>query len=310
MANLIYRASLTPPTPASTVLSELPLSNLEVDGNFKSLNDELITKVSLQGSYSDPSWITSIAGSKLTGTVVATNGVVTTGTYADPSWITSLAGSKVTNAVLTTGTYANPSWITSLAETKVLPTQSGNSGKFLTTNGSSSSWATVDALPSQTGNSGKFLTTNGSVASWTAAAVSTSDDTTTDATYYPSLFMTTSGSITNTKVSSTKLYFNPSTGTLNATTFNSLSDVTQKANVKPIENATETLNKIDAVEFDWVDTGKHSSGVIAQKLEEVLPFLVETNDTGTKSVNYSGLIAYLIQSNKELSQRISALETK
>lgn len=27
-------------------------------------------------------------------------------------------------------------------------------------------WATVDSLPSQTGNSGKFLTTNGSVASW------------------------------------------------------------------------------------------------------------------------------------------------
>jgi hypothetical protein len=27
-------------------------------------------------------------------------------------------------------------------------------------------WTTVDALPSQTGNSGKYLTTNGSAASW------------------------------------------------------------------------------------------------------------------------------------------------
>jgi hypothetical protein len=33
-------------------------------------------------------------------------------------------------------------------------------------------WATVDALPSQTGNSGKFLTTNGTTASW--AVVDTS----------------------------------------------------------------------------------------------------------------------------------------
>lgn len=47
-----------------------------------------------------------------------------------------------------------------------LPTQSGNSGKFLTTNGSTLSWGTVDALPDQTGNSGKFLTTNGSTMSW------------------------------------------------------------------------------------------------------------------------------------------------
>lgn len=49
-----------------------------------------------------------------------------------------------------------------------LPTQTGNSGKFLTTNGSSASWATVDALPSQTGQNGKFLTTNGTDASWEA----------------------------------------------------------------------------------------------------------------------------------------------
>lgn len=47
-----------------------------------------------------------------------------------------------------------------------LPSQTGNSGKFLTTNGSSMSWETVDALPSQTGNAGKFLTTNGTTASW------------------------------------------------------------------------------------------------------------------------------------------------
>ena len=48
----------------------------------------------------------------------------------------------------------------------VVPSQTSNSGKYLTTNGTSTSWATVDALPSQTGNSGKYLTTNGSSASW------------------------------------------------------------------------------------------------------------------------------------------------
>ena len=47
-----------------------------------------------------------------------------------------------------------------------LPTQENNSGKFLTTNGSSVSWATVDALPSQANNAGKFLTTDGTTLSW------------------------------------------------------------------------------------------------------------------------------------------------
>lgn len=47
-----------------------------------------------------------------------------------------------------------------------IPSQSGNSGKFLTTNGSTISWATIDALPSQSGQSGKFLTTNGTTVSW------------------------------------------------------------------------------------------------------------------------------------------------
>ena len=47
-----------------------------------------------------------------------------------------------------------------------LPSQTGNSGKFLTTNGSALSWGTADSLPDQTGNNGKYLTTNGTTASW------------------------------------------------------------------------------------------------------------------------------------------------
>jgi hypothetical protein len=47
-----------------------------------------------------------------------------------------------------------------------MPSQTGNSGKYLTTNGASTSWGVVDALPSQTGNSGKYLTTNGANPAW------------------------------------------------------------------------------------------------------------------------------------------------
>jgi len=64
--------------------------------------------------------------------------------------------------------------VTSAVQTQInskeatLPSQTGNTGKYLTTDGSSKSWGTVSqyALPSQTGNSGKYLTTNGSAESW------------------------------------------------------------------------------------------------------------------------------------------------
>jgi hypothetical protein len=49
-----------------------------------------------------------------------------------------------------------------------VPLQSGNSGKYLKTNGSTTNWDTVNqyALPSQTGNAGKFLGTDGTNESW------------------------------------------------------------------------------------------------------------------------------------------------
>jgi hypothetical protein len=53
-----------------------------------------------------------------------------------------------------------------------LPSQASNSGKFLTTDGTSASWTTLNALPTQTGNSGKFLTTDGTTSSWATLTAS------------------------------------------------------------------------------------------------------------------------------------------
>lgn len=49
-----------------------------------------------------------------------------------------------------------------------LPSQTGNSGKVLGTDGTNTSWVTQSggSLPTQTGQNGKFLTTDGSAASW------------------------------------------------------------------------------------------------------------------------------------------------
>ena len=134
------------------------------------------------------------------------------------------------------------------------------------------------------------------------------DDTATDATYYPIFAIATANNTL--KTSSTKLYYNPSTGTLNATNFNSLSDETVKENIQKIQDATNLLDMINPVSFTWKDTGSLSYGVIAQEIEKVLPNIVATNqDNGLKSVSYDQLIPILVQAIKELKIEIEHLKS-
>ena len=68
-----------------------------------------------------------------------------------------------------------------------LSAQSGNTGGM--------TWAEVDALPSQSGNSGKYLTTNGSAASW--AVLDTDANTTTKGLYEHAHTISSNYSITS-----------------------------------------------------------------------------------------------------------------
>ena len=99
-----------------------------------------------------------------TGKYLTTNGSAT-------SWGT-VAGDieSVTAGTGLTGGGTSGAVTVSLDTTSqyVIPSQTGESGKYLTTNGSATSWGTVSqySLPSQSGNNGKFLTTNGTSESW------------------------------------------------------------------------------------------------------------------------------------------------
>lgn len=68
----------------------------------------------------------------------------------------------------TTGTssaqLATTAFVGATAFNAALPSQTGNNGKFVTTDGSNASWAEV--LPDQTGEDGKYLTTNAGTPSW------------------------------------------------------------------------------------------------------------------------------------------------
>ena len=127
---------------------------------------------------------------------------------------------------------------------------------------------------------------------------------TVNATRYVTFISATSGNTGTIHVSSSALTFNPSTGTMSATVFSATSDINQKTDITQIDNAIDTISSMRGVGFKWKDNGKKSYGVIAQELENILPELVEESD-GIKSVNYLGIIAFLIQAVKELNEKIT-----
>ena len=193
-------------------------------------------------------------------------------------------------------------------------TSSGtNTGDNTTATALQSATTTVNVAAATAPIAGQVLTaTSSTAATWQAAGATLTDDTTTNTNaQYLGMSRVTSGAWTSAFVASTKLYFNPSTGTLSSTAFNSLSDASKKTNVQPIIDAVSTIGKLQGVEFNWIEDGNKSSGVIAQQLALVLPHLVSTNmDDGVKSVNYAGIIGYLIEANKELAVANNVLSTR
>jgi hypothetical protein len=171
---------------------------------------------------------------------------------------------------------------------------------------------TVGALnaSNSTGSTGQYLESTGTGTRWTTFSGATlSDNTSTNATYYPTFSSATSGSYTTATVSSTKLTFNPSTGNFSATQFTSLSDQTLKTNIRPIEDSVALVQRLQGVRFDWLENNKPSLGLIAQEVENVIPELVET-DNGIKSVSYSNMIGLLIEAIKEQQNQIEELKSE
>ena len=142
-----------------------------------------------------------------------------------------------------------------------------------------------------------------------STSINATEESTTNASHYP-VFVSGIGTANTAEASSTKLYFNPSTGTLNATIFNSLSDIKSKHNIQTIKNSLEKVLKLRGVSFEWIDNKNKAIGVIAQEVEQVLPETVTENENGIKSVSYDSIIGLLIEAIKEQQGSITNLEKK
>lgn len=139
-------------------------------------------------------------------------------------------------------------------------------------------------------------------------------------------FVSDSGIGTDLKVSSSNLIYQPSTGDVTitgtggnlavsgivtSTDYNSISDVSLKENIEPLQNSLDKVSKLEGVSFNWKsDQNKEEQiGLIAQEVEKIYPEIIG-NNKDVKTVSYVSLIAPLIEAIKELKEEVEYLKSK
>ena len=101
-------------------------------------------------------------------------------------------------------------------------------------------------------------------------------------------------------------------GTFQASALVETSSIALKENVEPITGALDLVNKLMGKIYDRRDNGtKQESGLIAEEVFVTAPNLVSLDEDGKPvGVKYTKIIAYLIESIKELSEEITKLKGK
>lgn len=85
-----------------------------------------------------------------------------------------------------------------------------------------------------------------------------------------------------------------------ASAYQATSDLRLKTNLKPLNNAVETISQLGGYTYTLKDEKQRRSGLIAQEVEQVFPEAVRTDSKGYKSIDYNAIIALLVTAINEL----------
>ena len=102
-------------------------------------------------------------------------------------------------------------------------------------------------------------------------------------------------------------------GDLKAITITETSSIAYKENISPLTGCLDRISQLQGVSFDWkssfVGNSNKQIGLIAEEVNNIIPEVVSKNETGdAEGIQYTKLVAYLIESIKELRQEIKQLK--
>ena len=192
-------------------------------------------------------------------------------------------------------------------------------------------------LPGGGENNGYVLATDGSgTLSWAAITISLADSTTPSSPYSIPFASATDTNVSSLTTSSARLNFTPNTGTLFATILSSdtgnitavnctsltasgalsaasiteTSSIALKENLNPITDALDKVLSLNAFTYDRKNGSSfNEAGLIAEEVNEIIPNIVEKDENGNPaSIQYSRLVAYLIESVKELKSELDSIK--
>ena len=79
------------------------------------------------------------------------------------------------------------------------------------------------------------------------------------------------------------------------------SDSRLKRDIHTLQNASQKIAAVSGYNYYWIAPDRDpelQTGLLAEEVEKVMPELVKTDEAGMKSVNYIGLIPYMLESVK------------
>ena len=96
-----------------------------------------------------------------------------------------------------------------------------------------------------------------------------------------------------------------------AGSFNTTSDLSLKNNIQSINTPLQKIQALDGVGFNWnsCNSGK-KFGMIADDVEQVIPEAVAKNEQGLRSIDYSAVVAHLVEAVKDLSNKVDSLSNQ